>query len=142
MMAKPIRIRMVYNKLPEIGPEVERRVATIIAKAAFDVQAGAQILAPVDTGALKNSIYVSTSRDSTYRRAVQEALKANPKAEIVDEVRPSAPLQVIVGAAVRYAPYVEFGTRRMAARPYLRPAVDRVKDAFFQALAAVLRRAG
>lgn len=28
-----------------------------------------------------------------------------------------------VGTPVKYAPYVELGTRRMAARPYLRPAL-------------------
>lgn len=31
---------------------------------------------------------------------------------------------VDVGSAVVYAPYVELGTSRMAARPYLRPALE------------------
>jgi hypothetical protein len=29
-----------------------------------------------------------------------------------------------IGATAHYAAYVEFGTRRMAAEPYIRPAVD------------------
>lgn len=31
---------------------------------------------------------------------------------------------VDVGTAVHYAPYVELGTKRMAARPFLRPALE------------------
>lgn len=33
---------------------------------------------------------------------------------------------VLVGSAVEYAPYVEFGTADMEAQPHLRPAVDAV----------------
>jgi len=32
-----------------------------------------------------------------------------------------------VGTNVEYAPYVEMGTRRMSAQPYLRPALDENK---------------
>lgn len=34
---------------------------------------------------------------------------------------------VEVGSAVTYAPFVEFGTSNMAARPYLRPALEAVR---------------
>ena len=30
----------------------------------------------------------------------------------------------VIGTNVEYAPYVELGTRKMAARPYLRPALE------------------
>lgn len=33
----------------------------------------------------------------------------------------------ILGAYAHYAGFVEFGTRKMAARPYLRPAIEEVK---------------
>ena len=43
-----------------------------------------------------------------------------------------------LGATAPYAGYVEFGTRRMAAEPYLRPSVDaytqQVVDAFAKGL--------
>jgi HK97 gp10 family phage protein len=43
-----------------------------------------------------------------------------------------------LGARADYAPYVEFGTRRMAARPYMRPALDwsqqRIVDAILAAI--------
>ena len=52
-------------------------------------------IVPVDTGRLRGSI------------AVEE-----------DENK----MEVMIGTDVKYAPYVEFGTCKMAARPYLRPA--------------------
>ena len=55
----------------------------------------AQLLAPVDTGRLRNSI--------THK--------------VVDED------SVAVGTNVEYAIYQEFGTSKMKAQPYLKPAV-------------------
>ncbi len=49
----------------------------------------------VDTGNLRSSLNFSVSED-----------------------------EAEVGTPVEYAPYVEYGTSRMAARPYLRPALD------------------
>ena len=60
------------------------------------VEAYAKITAPIDTGALRNSIQV-------------------------DEV---TPVQAIIAPHTDYAEYVEFGTSRMAAQPYMRPALD------------------
>lgn len=37
---------------------------------------------------------------------------------------------VDVGSAVVYAPFVELGTSRMAARPYLRPALEAARATF------------
>lgn len=55
----------------------------------------AKALCPVDTGNLRNSITHFQQGDDEY-----------------------------IGTAVEYAPYVELGTRRMTARPYLRPAAS------------------
>lgn len=35
-----------------------------------------------------------------------------------------------VGTNVEYAPYVEYGTYKMSARPFLRPAVENYKDKY------------
>lgn len=52
-------------------------------------------LAPVDTGRLRQSV----------------------------SVQQTVPLVFRVGTNVEYAPHVEFGTRKMRARPFLRPAL-------------------
>ena len=56
----------------------------------------AKALCPVDTGNLRNSITHAQQDENTE----------------------------VIGTNVEYAPYVELGTARMAARPYLRPAAE------------------
>lgn len=41
---------------------------------------------------------------------------------------------VHIGTNVEYAPYIEAGTSRMKARPYLRPAVEDFKDEYKEIL--------
>lgn len=55
----------------------------------------AKLLAPVDTGRLRNSISHTADDDAAY-----------------------------IGTNVEYAAYQELGTSRTAAQPYLRPAVE------------------
>jgi hypothetical protein len=47
-------------------------------------------------------------------------------------MRPLESGGVAVGAKVPHAAALEFGTRRMAARPWLRPAVERVRGRLIQ----------
>lgn len=51
-----------------------------------------------------------------------------------------------VGTNVEYAPYVEYGTRRMGAQPYLRPAMDITRKScaalYSQAISEELKRRG
>ena len=46
-----------------------------------------------------------------------------------------------VGTNVEYGVYQEYGTSRMEARPWLRPAVDEHQDEIRQAFAAQMKRA-
>jgi HK97 gp10 family phage protein len=64
------------------------------------ILATAKALCPVDTGLLQSSIEMFVGHSEMGR------------------------LEVQVGSSVRYAGFVEFGTSKMAAQPYLRPALD------------------
>jgi len=50
-------------------------------------------------------------------------------------------LTATVGSKVAYAAYLEYGTSRMAARPYFRPAVERIRDQFNDRLEQAIKRA-
>lgn len=71
--------------------------ARFLPTAGVEVQREAVRLAPIDLGGLKGSIKF--------------------KVDI-------AKSQVRVGTNLEYAPYQEFGTVKMKAQPYLRPALD------------------
>lgn len=96
------RIVIKYNNLPRIAEQLPQAVSEIVRKAAYDVEAHAKSIVPVDTGKLKNSI---TSEFPSQTKA-------------------------IISPHTEYAAYVEFGTRRQRAKPYMRPAAERVAPAF------------
>ena len=77
--------------------EVDRRISDNLVTAALMVERTAKQTVPVLTGALKRSI--------THQPEV-------PKREVK------------VGSNLDYAKYVELGTSKMSARPYLRPALE------------------
>lgn len=83
-------------------------------KTATAINRDAKALAPVDTGNLRASLGVEFSGDG--RAGVMRA-----------EIGPSA----------SYGLYVEMGTSRMAAQPYLRPATERHVPAWMAALEQV-----
>lgn len=76
--------------------EVQPTAERIVAKTAHDIEATAEQIVPVETGLLKNSIRAQVSG-----------------------------LDAVVVADTEYAEYVELGTSRMAAEPYMGPAFDR-----------------
>lgn len=77
----------------------------------IDVQNRARQKAPVDTGRLRASI--------------SHELGSDGRGPYVD-----------VGSNVEYAPHVEYGTSRMSAKPYLRPAIAEAVAAFAKGSAA------
>ncbi|WP_238999285.1 HK97-gp10 family putative phage morphogenesis protein [Segeticoccus rhizosphaerae] len=88
--------------------------AKVVRKVAADVERDAKILAPVDTGNLRNSISTSITGDGRH---------ASMRAEI--------------GPTASYGGYVEFGTSRMGPQPYLGPSLDRHTDPFVTAMEQV-----
>lgn len=79
----------------EASRGIRRAIGRALEEIGLAAEGHAKRACPVDTGNLRNSIThaVEGSEDAVY-----------------------------VGTDVEYAPYVEMGTRRTAARPFLRPA--------------------
>lgn len=105
-MAK-LELRVLMNRLPGYTATLPERVRMAVRTTAAAVETGAKRRAPVRTGALRNSILTHFERDG---------------------------LEALVGTALHYAPYVEFGTRRMAPRPYLGPSAEAAREVFAAAL--------
>lgn len=78
-------------------------VKRVVRKSASDLQMAAQRKAPVDSGTLKRSIGL-------------DIINGGMTAE--------------VEATAEYAAYVEYGTRYMEAKPYLKPALEEVEPKF------------
>jgi len=90
---------VIVNRFPEIAGRLPEALAALVNAAAEEIALLAKVLAPFRTGALRDSIAVELT----------------------------GALTATVGTPITYAIYQEFGTRFMAAHPYLVPATDQVR---------------
>jgi len=107
-----VTVRIVSNRLPAISAQVRPLVANEVKTATLDIEARAKARTPVLTGTLRRSIA---------------------------SVFQNGGLTGIVGPSVFYGKFVEFGTRRMGARPFMRPAAEAVLPRFAERVKAALR---
>ena len=115
---------IVEVKITDNSDEILSRMDTAI-EVAFEkigqvAEGYAKRLCPVDTGRLRNSITHATASYpgiGTYQD--------NAGNEFNDATADSTPEKnaVYIGTNVEYAPYIELGTTRTKAQPYLKPAV-------------------
>jgi HK97 gp10 family phage protein len=108
-----ITVTVVTNQLPVLPRVVQQVADEAVRAAALAVEAHAKQVVPVRTGNLRASIRTWQEGPSTWA----------------------------CGTNMHYAPYVEFGTRYMAARPYLAPAAEAVRQRLPSGIAEAIRRA-
>lgn len=117
-----------FDHLPLIAAAIHRAASQLVRKACLDVQAAAQAGVVVDTGYLKSSIYTHTADGSTYGQGIKGA---GPGRELLPDVgAPENDQTGFVGVGANYGVYVEFGTSKMAAQPYLVPAAEQVGPSY------------
>lgn len=104
------------------GDEILQALANEIDDAVF---AAGEVLieratakAPRDEGTLQESGYVATAKKSNYKKRPHHKREVRPKGDGVAVAAFSAP----------HAHLVEFGTVKMSAQPFFRPAFDESKD--------------
>lgn len=85
------------NKLPNFASELQKKVDREVADIANKVAETARQHAPVRTGKLRDSIYVEDLGAGEYE----------------------------IQANAEYATFVEYGTARSAAQPFMRPAYEK-----------------
>ncbi len=95
----------VRSNVGRISAQARTAAAAATAKAAHDIEAHAKTAAPHDTGHLENSIN-TTGGGLAYR----------------------------VNSPAEYSIYQEFGTYKMAAHPFMMPAVEIVWPMFLSAM--------
>ena len=104
----------VAKRLIDIGPQGQKALTKTLVKGGHLVETAAKEKCPVRTGRLRSSI-------------TTEKVK---------------PFEVHVGTNVFYGPFVEYGTRKMSAQPYLRPSLfekqSTIKKMLLEALREVL----
>lgn len=109
-MAVKAGVSVVFNGLPKLRGQLRSRASAIVRATALSIETDAKARAPVDTGALRGSIHTEVVTD----------------------------LSAIVGPSVDYGDYVEYGTSRMAAQPFMTPAAEAARPRFIAAMKKLL----
>ena len=140
----------LQKQLVTIGLKIERDIKRSMKRGTGRIYLGGknrniehQASAPgsppaVDTGRLRASISTNWTESGMDRGKVDsDALASegvgNPGGKVLKTF--FGRFKVVVGTNVIYAPWLCFGTRRMAARPFIRPIFDRYKPMISRLLA-------
>lgn len=109
-------LEKLLRTLEKVPKELEGDVAVVLEANAQEIEVGAKRRAPVDTGKLRQSIKAEKVADKTYKIAANST------------------------GLAPYAPFVEFGTFRQRAQPFLFPAFFAGRNRFIKDLENMLNR--
>lgn len=143
-MANTVKIELKGFKelgqaLKEFGPHVAKNgLRSADFAGARVIRDAAKENVPVDTGLLKSQIYAARRRTpehvATYSIRVRAKGKVTKVRRLKGKYTTAAPPPV-------YGKFLEFGTSKMAARPWLRPALLSNADKAIEAIKAGLSKA-
>lgn len=102
----------LINQLRFYQTDKKQRVREVVATFGLLIETEAKLNAPVDTGRLRASIHLVLRSDG---------------------------LGAEVATNLSYAPYLELGTRRTPAQPFLFPAAEKYRTPFKQSIINALR---
>ena len=105
-----IEVEITSDNTEEIMEQVTSRISVALEAVGLQGEAYAKLECPVDTGNLRNSITHTTDEDSAY-----------------------------IGTNVEYAPYVEYGTSKTKAQPFLKPAAQNHSEEYKDIFESYLR---
>lgn len=137
------RISVRSNRIPQVIAHITANAQKAVTDTAASIQTMASQIAPIDTGALRNSIYVNTGTDSDYSTRVATASSLNRDMVPLDEISPEfvIPLSgtntgnvAVVGVAAHYGIFLEEGTVFQPPQSFMRPAAESSSDDFSQAM--------
>jgi HK97 gp10 family phage protein len=102
-------------RLNAIIDNTGRNTKQMLKAIGFQIEAKSKMKAPIDTGALRNSIYMATEEDNSPPFESDETLPNPPK----DSIN--------VGPSVEYAIFQELGTSFSSPQPFMTPALREVE---------------
>jgi len=122
-----VEVEPLVQTLYEVSEEGRKETVQQLETAAEMIRDEAKVLCPVNTGSLQRSIRI-------WRREAMDTLASVGVSAGGYIVNPKT------GRTVDYAHHVEYGTSRMIARPFMRPAFEMVKPLIIAIVSQAWRR--
>ena len=122
----------IINNSDEVRDKLERAVERALVECGIVAEGHAKMKCPVDTGRLRGSIVYATSTSRSEGQSPAEPGDYTPKG-----TPPKG--EVHIGTNVEYGPFVELGTSKRKAKPFLRPAIENHKSEYKRLIESELR---
>lgn len=123
-------VKLDTKELDRIAAQLDTNRTRICVRFAFQAEGLMKQLAVKDTSAMANSVYTVTKDDDGYSQAAGDAHAKRPNVETEPHPKPEGNIIARVGPCVNYAGYVEFGTSKMAAQPFVGPSIESLADRY------------
>lgn len=122
------------SRIPEITAQLQPQAQAVVERTAYDIQRRARI--KIQTGPKTGRVY------KRYGREHQASAPGEPPATdtgfLAGTIQVAVRmLEAIVDVFADYGVYLEFGTSRMAPRPFLSPSVSEAREGFEQGMGAI-----
>ncbi len=130
-----------FDHIPQAIQAIHNGTVVAVRRAAKQVRDDASQYAPRDTGYLSESVYTVTSDASTYGQATGKARSRADREPLPEVNAPQSDTEGVVAVAAQYGTYVEHGTSRAGAQPYLTPAAEGMRGQLGTIVAQEINRA-
>ncbi len=127
-----------FNRWAELAGKLKPAVQKGVKEAAYAMQSNIQSGAPVQTGFMRDNVYVSAPGESTYGQGMGPP---TDDVYLLPEIKPEDDMTAIVGAAAEYSAFVNYGTRHMPAQPFFDQGVEQTRGEFEGIMTTALREA-
>lgn len=150
-MSKTCVVQLVYNCIPELTASAERLAEMVVERTAQGAVAHAKVsMAEPKSGRTYPRGAVRRGKGEKRRVVAYRFHRASAPGEapaidtghLVNSffTKKLGRLVRIIGVNAEYAAALEFGTERIAPRPYLRPALNAVRGFFVGAMREIVRQ--
>lgn len=116
--------------LRSMSDEVREKVGQATQATALELRA--EVIKSIQRGPKSGVTYQKYNPRRSHKASAPGQAPATDLGRLVGSIRyeKASQMRATVGAYAVYAAYLEFGTRKMAARPFMRPAAEKVRASF------------
>ena len=131
----------LQRELRRLSDDLRREVGQVVSGAALEMRN--DIVSSLDRGPASGVTYKKSNPTRTHTASAPGQPPMTDTGRLANSITFDrlGDLTAVVGTKVDYAPHLEYGTSRMAARPFFRPAVERMRPKYIGKLEDIIRRA-
>ncbi len=132
----------LQRELRRLSGDLREEAGKAVLATAIEMQA--DIVKSVQRGPASGRVYEKYSPRRTHQASAPGQPPMSDTGRLANSITFDriGDLTATVGSALNYAAWLEYGTSRMAARPFFRPAVEQMRPKYIGRLEDVIRRAG